>query len=69
MAARVLKGQTSQSEHSRKRQAFITGMSVYRMTAEEKALQRTYVEEWHYRIRENFMDASVNSIEGTEGVL
>lgn len=42
-----------QSEISRQRQQFITGVSVYRMTKEELESKLAYIEEWHLRMQEN----------------
>jgi hypothetical protein len=42
-----------QSARSRKSQSFITGMSAYRMSNEEMARKRAYIEEWHSRIGDN----------------
>ena len=50
---KMTKGRSRQSDHSRKRQAFITGMAVYRMGGDELAAKRLYLEEWHIRISEN----------------
>lgn len=50
---KMTKGRSRQSDHSRKRQAFISGMSAYRMGGDELAAKRVYLEEWHLRIAEN----------------
>ncbi len=47
------KGRSRQSETSRKRQAFITGMGLYRPSADEQARKREYLEEWNLRMLEN----------------
>jgi hypothetical protein len=43
----------AQSEHSRKRQGFITGMNSFRLTGDETAARRAYDEDWQWRISEN----------------
>lgn len=40
----------AQSETSRKRQAFITGMNVYRMSGDEREAKARYMEEWQWRV-------------------
>jgi hypothetical protein len=47
------KGRSRQSATSKKRQNFITGVSLYRISKEELVLKRIYIEDWHHRIKEN----------------
>jgi hypothetical protein len=53
LLAQAKKIRSRQSEHSRKRQNFITGMSAYRLSNDELSHRREYIEEWHIRISEN----------------
>ncbi len=55
---RLTKGRRSrtgiaQSEISRKRQNFISGMSLHRLAGDERQARQHYAEEWRARITEN----------------
>jgi hypothetical protein len=50
-SGRRSKSGIKQSEHSKKRQNFITGMDADRMSPHEQRLRREYMEEWHARMR------------------
>lgn len=51
--AAVRKRRSRQSETSRKRQAFISGMSPDRASNEERKARHAYLDEWQARVDEN----------------
>lgn len=50
---RSVRNGVAQSEISRQRQAFITGMNIYRMSGDEREAKARYIEEWQVRAVSN----------------